>query len=294
MPETIPAQKERRKGKGATTGGTVLEKSSEVSLVIDASIVDKMENMLHSTASECKIDYQSVSEAYKQFWATCEDAYVFNVGERVEIDITKLIPAPPTYNIRSQESRIVEDMVNYLTNIPDKSTKQTLCVMPVGLKEKPKTWSDMENCDFYIINDQHSVEASKFIIDEKNGIAEDIRKHFQKWNCFVVWSESPQKLRNISAYYNRTNHFVAVQPSWATNILGAWTVWKEMGYPKIPYVVGFVGTSRTSGRSMENTRIKNAFAVCNSARLKLNSLLAIYSSICFGVLTCYFHICNSA
>ena len=67
-----------------------------------------------------------------------------------------------------------------------------------------------------------------------------------------------------------------------------------MGCPKIPYVVGSVGTSRASGRSMENTRIKNAFAVCNSARLELNSLLAVYSSICFGVLTCYFHICNSA
>ena len=67
-----------------------------------------------------------------------------------------------------------------------------------------------------------------------------------------------------------------------------------MGCPKIPYVVGSVGTSRALGRSMENTHIKNAFAVCNSARLELNSLHAVYSSICFGVLTCYFHICNSA
>ena len=152
MPETVLAQKEGRKGKGVATGGRTLEKSSKVLPMIDASIVDEMENVLHSTASERKIDYKSVSEAYKRFGATCEDAYVFNVGEKVEIDITKLIPAPPTYNIRSQESRIVQDMVNYLTNIPDKSTKQTLCVMPVRLKEKPKTWKDMENCDFYIIN----------------------------------------------------------------------------------------------------------------------------------------------
>ena len=65
MPETIPAQKEGRKRKGAATGGRPLEKSSEVSLVIDASIVDKMENVPHSTASERKIDYKSVSEAYK-------------------------------------------------------------------------------------------------------------------------------------------------------------------------------------------------------------------------------------
>ena len=156
-------------------------------------------------------------------------------------------------------------MVNYLTNILDKSTKQTLCVMPVGLKEKPKTWNDMENCDFHIINGQHSVEVSKFIVNEKNRIAEDICMHFQKWNCFVVWSDSPQKLRNISAYYNRMNYFVGVQPSWATNILGAWTVWKEMGCTKIPYVVESIGTSRASGRSIENTRIKTTFVVCISA-----------------------------
>ena len=224
MSETIRMQKEGHKGKGPATRGRPLEESSEVSIVIDASIVNKMENMLHSIASERKIDYKSVSEAYKRIWATCEDVYVFNVGEKVEIDITKLILAPPTYNIRSQESQIVQDRVDYLTNIPDKSTKQTLCVMPVELKEKPKTWKDIENCYFYIINSQHSVEANKFIVDEKNGIAEDIRKHFQKWNCFVVWSDSPQKLRNISGYYNRTNHFVVVQPSWATNILGAQTV----------------------------------------------------------------------
>ena len=67
------------------TRGTPLEKSSEVSLVIDASIVDEMENVPQSTASERKIDYKSVNEAYKQFWATCEDAYVVNVGEKVEL-----------------------------------------------------------------------------------------------------------------------------------------------------------------------------------------------------------------
>ena len=67
--------------------------------MINASIVDEMENVPHSTASERKIDYKLVSEAYKQFWATCKDAYVFNVGEKVEIDITKLIPALLTYNI---------------------------------------------------------------------------------------------------------------------------------------------------------------------------------------------------
>ena len=67
MLETVSVQKEGRKGKGAATGDRPLEKSSEVSLVIDASIIDEKENHPHSTASEHKIDYKSVTEAYKQF-----------------------------------------------------------------------------------------------------------------------------------------------------------------------------------------------------------------------------------
>ena len=67
MPETVPAQKEGRKGKGVAIGGRTLEKSFEVLLVIDASSIDKMENVWYSTASEHKIDYKLVSEAYKRF-----------------------------------------------------------------------------------------------------------------------------------------------------------------------------------------------------------------------------------
>ena len=67
MLEIVLAQKEGRKGKEVAIGGRTLEKSSEVSLVIDASIVDEMENVPYSIANERKIDYRSISEAYKQF-----------------------------------------------------------------------------------------------------------------------------------------------------------------------------------------------------------------------------------
>ena len=127
-------------------------KGSEVSEVAEACYVDEMENVPHSRATDKKLDYERVSQVYTKFWTTYENAYVFGIGDKKEIDISQLIETPSTFNIRSKQANIVEDMVNYLLNIPDKSTKQTLCVMPVGLSEKPTNWEEIKDEDFYIIN----------------------------------------------------------------------------------------------------------------------------------------------
>ena len=101
-------------------------------------------------------------------------------------------------------------------------------------RQQPKSWDEVKDRQFYIINGQHSVEASKMMMEEGNGVSEEVRNHFRTWNCFIVWSLDAEKLRYISAFYNRVNHFQAIQPSWATNILGARSVWIAMGRPKHP------------------------------------------------------------
>jgi hypothetical protein len=186
-----PAQKpqQQRKGKKAeasTTAQKVSADDADVSEVAEAGFSEQIANVPHLRATERKPDYKHVSQVYQKFWKTCTDAYVFKVGDKKEIDISQMVEAPATYNIRSKQTNIVEDLVNYLLNIPDKSTKQTLCVMPVGHETMPKTWEDIEKGNFYIINGQHSVEASKFILDDNNKIDEQEREHFRKWNCFVV------------------------------------------------------------------------------------------------------------
>ena len=185
---------------------------------------------------------------------------MFGIGDKKEIDISQLIEAPSTFNIkRSKQANIVQDMVNYLLNIPDKSTKQTLCVMPVGFSVKPTEWEEIKDKVFYIINRQHSVEASKFMFDDANNVDKDERENFRQWDCFIVWSEDAEKLRCISAYYNQTNHFVAVQPSWATNILGTRSVWEAMGRPKNPMATKSVGITSSTRRIVKNRRKKETF-----------------------------------
>ena len=234
------------------------------------SYAEEMALIPHSRATERKPDYEEVSKVYKKFWTTCEDAYIFKPDDKKEIDISQLISPPATFNIRSKEDRIVEDLVNWLLNMPDKSTRQTLCVMPVGHKTKPKDWAEIEQGKFYIINGQHSVAASKWMMDDKNKVDRTEREHFRKWKCFVVWSDDNEKLRLISAFYNRTNHFQVAQPSWATNILGARSVWEAMGKPRNPLVAASVGTSTATRRTVEQQRNKEAFQVmCISARFAL-------------------------
>ena len=169
--------------------------------------------------------------------------------------------------------------MNYLLNIPDKSTKQTLCVMPIGLSKKPIEWKEIKDGDFYIINKQHSVEASKFMFDDANNVDKDERVGFRQWNCFIVWSEDAEKLHCISAYYNWTNHFVAVQPSWATNILGARSVWEAMGRPENPTATKSVRITSSTRRTVKNRIKKETFQVCLE-RLVLKCIIGSIS-ICF-------------
>ena len=158
----------------------------------------------------------------------------------------------------------MKELVNWLLNMPDKSTRQTLYVMPVGFNEKSIEWKDIEMGKFYIINGQHSVEASKWMMDDANKVDKEEREHFRKWKCFVVWSNDPEKLWTISAFYNQMNHFQVTQPSWATNILGAQTMWEAMGRPKNPTQAASVGTSTATRRTMEVRRNREAFVVSTS------------------------------
>ena len=142
-------------------------KTSEVSKVAEPSYADEMASIPHSGATDKRPDYEEVSRVYKSFWTTCEDAYLFKLDDKKEIDIFQLVEPPATFNIRSKENRIMKKLVNWL-NMPDKSAKQTLCVMLVGFNEKPIEWKDIEMGKFYIINGQHSVEASKWMMDDAN------------------------------------------------------------------------------------------------------------------------------
>ena len=193
------------------------------------------------------VDYNNINMIYQKFFSDCTDAFVFEdkPQKKMEIDVMKLKNAPHEWTIRAFEQRGMEELKNFLMNMPDRSQKQTLCVMP-DMEFKPTDESEMQDCDFFIINGQHSVAASKAMI--QGNVPEAIRKDFRTWHCFIVWTKDIEKLRKISAFYNRVNHLTPFKPTWATNILAARSVWKKYGRPQIKHAAAGVTDNRVTGR----------------------------------------------
>ena len=111
-----------------------LEKESEESGLDSISYLEEMTLVPEALRSNSKPDYKNVSAMYKQYWETCTSAYIFRVNEKKPLPIERLIAAPVEFNVRVKEDNIVKEMLHYLVNIPDKTTKHTLCVMPVMKK----------------------------------------------------------------------------------------------------------------------------------------------------------------
>ena len=255
-----------------------LEKESEESGLDSINFLEEVTLVPEALRTDNKPDYKNVSAMYKQYWETCTNTYIFGVDEKKLLPIERLIAAPAEFNVRIKEDNIVKEMLHYLVNIPDKTTKQTLCVMPVMKKnnrQQPESWDEVKDGQFYIINGQHSVAASKMMMEEGSGVSEEVRDHFKTWNCFIVWSLDAEMLRYISAFYNRVNHFQAIQLSWATNILGARSVWIAMGRPKHPKGDG---TPQLLSRAQVTT-LTSKFRVSNLDRADLNCKLIVFICI---------------
>ena len=198
--------------------------TSQMSEVAKPSLADAMSKVPSSYERQKKADFKHITVVYKKFWSECEDAYIFGVDEKKKLSIDKMVDAPMEYNIRSREDKLVDAMVIYLLNLPERKVRQTLCVMPRNRTEKPSSWEEIKDGDFYIINGQHNITASRLITQVGSGVDDDVKNNFRMWSCFIVWSSDAEILWSISAYYNHINHFQMIQPSWVTNILGVRTV----------------------------------------------------------------------
>ena len=213
---------------------------------LSTSLASTKSELLEAARHGEVIDYNNVNVIFQKFFTECQDAFVFDdPQQKTELDVMRLVNAPDAWTIRAFEERGMEDLKTYLMNMPDMTQKQTLCVMP-KLDYKLKDLEEMADYEFYIINSQHSVAASKLMI--AGNVPKAIRKDFRTWNCFIVWTEDVDKLHKISAFYNRVNHLTPFKPMWATNILAARTVWEKYGKPLPKHSAAGVTDVRTSAR----------------------------------------------
>ena len=153
--------------------------TSQVSEVAEASLVDVMSKVPSSYEPQKKADFKHINALYKKFWSECEEAYIFGVDAKKELSIDKMVDAPAEYNIPSREDKLVDAMIIYLLNLPDRKARQTLCVMSTNRTKKPTSWEEIQDGEFYIINGQHSIVAIRLITQVGSGADEDVKNDFR-------------------------------------------------------------------------------------------------------------------
>lgn len=102
-------------------------------------------------------------------------------------------------------------MLKYYLEMPVPSKKMTLCAMPQDLLQMPKSFEEVALGKIWMINGQHSIEASKRMKTFLG--AEEKAKKFQIWDCYVVWNVNQRIIRKILAFYNQVNHFQNYRPT---------------------------------------------------------------------------------
>ena len=101
----------------------VIAATSQMSEVAEPSLADAMSKVPSSYEPQKKADFKHITTVYKKFWSECEDTYIFGVDEKKELSIDKMVDAPAEYNIRSREDKLVDEMVIYLLNLPDRKAR---------------------------------------------------------------------------------------------------------------------------------------------------------------------------
>ena len=125
-------------------------------------------------------------------------------------------------------------MKNTLVQICDVKQLQKVCLTPVDmnnrlLKEPPTLWDAIKAGKFMIINGQHSITALQEL--QEGGCSKPRRSELQMWDAYIVWTLDDAKLRNISSFYNCTNHLNHAKPTWGNQMISCRKIWKICGRP---------------------------------------------------------------
>ncbi|KAG0581687.1 hypothetical protein KC19_3G000200 [Ceratodon purpureus] len=255
--KTQPSQTERAptKLKAVTTKKKSLmaEPMEEDPASLESALTDMPKD------NEKKVtDYKESMEIFKNYWTQCQGSYIFGKDTKFRLPLKQLLTPPADINIRVLEQLKVQNTMNFLIQLPNKEKRNTLCVFPKDCTVKPTSWDEIKDGQFYMVNGQHCVEASK-LMQKREDVDKEIRDVYKTWECFVVWDVEKSIIQKISAYYNRVNHFNNMNPTWATNILGACELWKSLGRPVPPKEATEVGRSVASKRTKSQQQSKDKY-----------------------------------
>ena len=181
-----------------------------------------------------EVDASEIQKIVNTFTTKCLHCFFMGRDFKFDINITHCHLAPPEKCVRAKEDAYVDWIIAQIVSEQFKDDRQTIVVMPQGQKKMPtpEMWPTIEKGDFWLIDGQHSVEASKKIQrmtdwEDPNGQREKLKV----WKALVVWSDNETRLSDISRYFNMGNKKRAYQASWIRNIMASREVWEFYGRP---------------------------------------------------------------
>ena len=166
-------------------------------------------------------------------WGDCTDAYYFGLTNTKSVSTDLCFYSKDgSINIQALEQHIVLGMVNWLAKIGDINQHQKICIDNLHLLPKrPSSWGDIKNGNFFIVNGQHSMEASKFLKDMLS-CSERQNIEVVEWDAYIIWSNDKNQLQSIFEFYNIYNGMGHAVATLRTTIISARMVWFNFGRPQ--------------------------------------------------------------
>jgi hypothetical protein len=173
-------------------------------------------------------DTKALAIRDENFEAKCLNCFFMGREYKFQVNIAQCHLAPPEKCVRAKEDDYVQWIITKMLAGSWKGDRQTIVVMPQGLKKMPTPdmWPTISKGDFWLIDGQHSVEASKKIQNMTEGVSQKQKDKLKVWDALVVWSDNETMLSDISRYFNSTNMVKLYQPSWIRNIIASRDVWE--------------------------------------------------------------------
>lgn len=181
-----------------------------------------------------EVDAGEIQKIVNNFTTKCSHCFFMGREFIFDVNISQCHLAPPEKCVRAKEDAYVDWIIAQIISDQFKDNRQTIVIMPQGLRTMPTPdmWPQIQKGDFWLIDGQHSVEASKKIqlMDEWDDPANQKEK-LKVWKALVVWSDDEKRLSDISRYFNMGNKKMPYQASWIRNIMASRAVWEFYGRP---------------------------------------------------------------
>ena len=181
------------------------------------------------TAQGKQIDFEDRRDELQQFKDRVKPIFPFGPETVHMVPVEQMDFAPKESKYRPFHESLSKSLLEiFLTALHPQ--KQTLTLMP-DCEEKPRSFEDVKDRKFFIINGQHSWAAAKMLIENPYA-SDELKNQYKTWKCHFVWTKNMPLLSELSLRINNTNQHRWNSPEYLLHIQYARDLWITYNRPE--------------------------------------------------------------